>query len=91
MNKNDLIELARRYFIADVGLSMPNLIGKIQVAQGSTQCFAHLGKAQRRSLRMSTEKHINTAPSSIGQMTHLTSDLRVPETGELHDLSAATA
>lgn len=40
MNKNELIELARRYFIADDGLSMPNLIRKIQVAQGNPQCFA---------------------------------------------------
>ena len=40
MNKNDLIELARRYFIADDGLSMPNLIRKIQVVQGNPQCFA---------------------------------------------------
>lgn len=40
MNKSDLIELARRYFIADDGLSLPNLIRKIQVAQGNPQCFA---------------------------------------------------
>jgi len=40
MNKNVVIELARRYFIADVGMSMPNLIRKIQVAQGNPQCFA---------------------------------------------------
>ena len=91
MNKNDLIELARRYFIADTGLSMPNLIRNIQVAQGCPQCFAHYGKAQLRSLRMSMEKHIDTAPSSIGQITHVASDPRVPETGELHDLSSATA
>jgi hypothetical protein len=40
MNKTDLIELAKRYFLADDALSTPNLIRKIQIAQGNADCFA---------------------------------------------------
>jgi hypothetical protein len=40
MITTELIELARRYFLADDGLSQANLIRKIQVAQGNPQCFA---------------------------------------------------
>lgn len=40
MNRNELLKLAKQYFIADAGLSMPNLIRKIQLAEGGTDCFA---------------------------------------------------
>lgn len=40
MNKNDLLQLARRYFILDAGLSEANLIRKIQVAEGDVACYA---------------------------------------------------
>lgn len=40
MNQRDLIELAKKYFIFDAGLSKANLIRKIQVEQGHTDCFA---------------------------------------------------
>lgn len=40
MNKNELLKLAKRYFIADAGLSEANLIRKIQRAEGSVDCFA---------------------------------------------------
>ncbi len=40
MNKRELLNLAKRYFIADDGRSVTNLIRKIQVAEGGFECFA---------------------------------------------------
>ena len=40
MNKRNLLNLAKQYFIADNGLSMANLIRKIQLAEGNFDCFA---------------------------------------------------
>lgn len=45
MNKGELLKLAGRYFIADTGLSVANLIRKIQIAEGHIDCFA-TGKTQ---------------------------------------------
>jgi hypothetical protein len=39
MNKDSLVELARRYYISDTGLSEAHLVRKIQVAQGDVDCF----------------------------------------------------
>lgn len=40
MSQDDLLELAKRYFIFDAGLSKANLIRKIQVEQGHIDCYA---------------------------------------------------
>ncbi|MCF8211684.1 MAG: hypothetical protein K9K38_20130 [Rhodoferax sp.] len=40
MNKTDLNELAKRYFLASDGKTVPQLIRKIQAAQGHADCFA---------------------------------------------------
>jgi hypothetical protein len=40
MNQKNLIELAKRYFICDTGLSVPNLVRKIQAAEGNPECFS---------------------------------------------------
>ena len=40
MDKNALIELAKRYFISDASPSEANLIRRIQVAEGNSDCFA---------------------------------------------------
>ena len=40
MNQRDLLKLAKRYFIADAGLSVENLVRKIQLAEGNFDCFA---------------------------------------------------
>lgn len=40
MKKRDLIDLAKKYFIFDAGLSKANLIRKIQVEQGQGDCYA---------------------------------------------------
>ena len=45
MNKEELLKLAGRYFVSDTGLSVANLIRKIQIAEGHTDCFA-TGKIQ---------------------------------------------
>lgn len=40
MNLMELTQLARQYYISDTGLSETNLIRKIQLAAGVTDCFA---------------------------------------------------
>lgn len=40
MNQKDLLDLAKKYFIFDAGISQSNLIRKIQVEQGHADCFA---------------------------------------------------
>ena len=45
MKQDDLIRLARQYFIADTGLSKANLIRKIQIVEGHLDCYA-TGKKQ---------------------------------------------
>lgn len=45
MSNEELLKLARQYFIADTGLSKANLIRKIQIADGHVGCFA-TGKTQ---------------------------------------------
>lgn len=39
-SRKDLLELAKRYFISDAGLSEANLIRKIQLAEGHLDCYA---------------------------------------------------
>lgn len=43
MNKEEAAALARQYFIADTWTSMAFLIRQIQLAEGSTECYA-MGK-----------------------------------------------
>ena len=45
MKQDDLIRLARQYFISDSGLSTANLIRKIQIVEGHQDCYA-TGKKQ---------------------------------------------
>lgn len=40
MTKAELLKLAGQYFISDAGLSMANLIRKIQIAEGHVVCFS---------------------------------------------------
>lgn len=40
MSNEELLKLARQYFISDTGLSKANLIRKIQIADGHVGCFA---------------------------------------------------
>jgi hypothetical protein len=40
MNATDVSELAKRYLVSSKGLSKPQLIRKIQRAQGNLDCFA---------------------------------------------------
>lgn len=40
MDKAELLKLAGQYFISDTGLSVANLIRKIQIAEGHVDCFA---------------------------------------------------
>ena len=40
MKQSDLINLAKKYFIFDPGLSKANLVRKIQREQGHIDCFA---------------------------------------------------
>jgi glycyl-tRNA synthetase (class II) len=40
MNQKELLKLAGQYFISDAGLSVANLIRKIQIAEGHVDCFA---------------------------------------------------
>lgn len=39
MNQSDLVRLAKQYLISDAGLSRPNLIRTIQLAEGHSDCF----------------------------------------------------
>jgi hypothetical protein len=40
VNRPDLQQLAQQYFIADAGLSVANLVRKIQLAEGHRECFS---------------------------------------------------
>jgi hypothetical protein len=40
MNKSDTVALAKRYFLSLDGSDLPNLIRRIQKAQGNPSCFA---------------------------------------------------
>lgn len=40
LNKKDLLDLAKQYFILDDGLSEINLVRRIQAAAGSLDCYA---------------------------------------------------
>lgn len=40
MNLTDLQLLAQQYFIADTGLGLANLVRKIQLAEGHSDCFS---------------------------------------------------
>ena len=40
MNKTDIVTMANRYFLALEGADLPNLIRRIQTAQGNSPCFA---------------------------------------------------
>ena len=40
MNKTDIVAMASRYFLALEGSDLPNLIRRIQNAQGNSSCFA---------------------------------------------------
>jgi len=40
MDKSELLKLAGQYFISDTGLSVANLVRKIQLAEGHTDCFS---------------------------------------------------
>lgn len=39
-SRKNLLELAKRYFISDAGLSKANPIRKIQLAEGLLDCYA---------------------------------------------------
>jgi len=72
MNKGELLKLAGRYFIADTGLSVANLIRKIQIAEGYIDCFS-TGKSQCDQMACQWRK--DCLPPS-GEQT-----LTEPETG----------
>ena len=40
MNNGELLKLAGQYFISDSGLSVANLVRKIQLAEGHVDCFS---------------------------------------------------
>jgi len=40
MDKDELRQLAAQYLISDVGLSVANLVRKIQLAEGHLDCFS---------------------------------------------------
>ena len=40
MDKSELLKLAGQYFISDTGLSVANLVRKIQLAEGHVDCFS---------------------------------------------------
>lgn len=73
MKHLDLQQLAQQYFIADAGLSVANLVRKIQLAEGHLDCYStgkvHCKEMSCRWRLKCLADHTETASKAIGEAT----------------------